>query len=159
MNKKEADRLAVVFQQYSDSSNKTEQGKLYIHALSSKIDAIDNQLREGGISELELARLLVERIESSYHLYNKEKIHKEYEKRLAQYKPEYERLVQECEENYDNVLKEAEKIIKYYPSLLYGMMQYKNPENDMKFKTEYYLFLKHHVNEHKKNKPKMKVLK
>ena len=159
MIKKEADRLANVFQQYTDASAKTEQGDLYINALLMEIKAIDGALEAGECSQLELARLLVARIETSYKLYNKDKVYQEYVKRLAEYKPEYERLIIECEECYDDIYKQAEMIVKFYPSLLYGMMQYKNPENDMKYKTEYYLFLKHHVDEHGKNKSKMKVVK
>lgn len=130
--------------------------------IDSVMDAIDKRIKRGYIKEsfrilflpvnkrvylddYDKARLLLEKKRAGLDLFEKKRYFEMWLERKKQYEEKFAEIEKECNLNYDRVYEMAKEVCKYNMRLKSVFDAYKNENNDIKIKVEFYLYIKQEV--------------
>lgn len=158
-------QTAKLLEQKAEIDAKIKYFKGVLKATGSLINAIDNRIKRYSDSisdstpekcsmfdEYDIAKLELEKLEVESKLYFQTNYYQDWLQRKKEYDVKYAEVLKDCELNYDSILKGCMEIRKTNPILNDTMNRYEASEkkDDIKIKSEYYLYLKQNVQNHVK---------
>lgn len=97
------------------------------------------------LDEYDKSKLILEKKRAELDLWEKKRYFDMWLQRSKDYDKKFAELKAECEANYDSIYAQAEEARKTNLRLNDVMSAYKNENNDIKIKVEYYLYLRQEV--------------
>jgi hypothetical protein len=97
------------------------------------------------LDEYDIAKLEIEKLEAESKLFHQQQYFENWLSRSRDYEVKYAEITKDCEANYDTIFSEACAIKHLNPRLSQVMDAYDNKDNNLKTKTEYFLYLKQEV--------------
>jgi hypothetical protein len=104
-----------------------------------------NVVKRVMLDEYDKSKLVLEKKRAELDLFEKKRYYEMWLGRSQDYDKKFEQLRMECEANYDTVHSYAEQVREYNLRLADAMGKYSNPNNDIRVKVEYYLYIKQEV--------------
>lgn len=170
----EREEIIAILEQKPEIDKKLAYYKESLLAIDGVMKAIDERVERGYtteqftllfipiikrvmLDEYDKSRLILEKKRAELDLFEKKRYFEMWLDRSKKYDEKFEYLKKECEENYDAIFEQAKEVSKSNIRLANTMEAYKNEENDMKIKVEFYLYIKQEVENnmrHNKNRPK-----
>ncbi len=155
-------QLAELLKQKPEIDQKIKYFKEVLRSTDALIKGIDNRIEVGFtlenfrfmgmdvkkrvmLDDYAIARLSLEKYEAENKLFTQQNYFESWLQRSAEYEKKYAEIVADCEANWDLIMEEANQYRKQNFRLNGVMEAYKNPDNDQKLKTEYYLYCKQEV--------------
>lgn len=158
----ETKETSLLLEQKPEIDNKTSFYKESLLALDGVMKAIDKRIETGytiekfkflGIAivkrvildDYDKSKLILEKKRAELDLFEKKRYFEHWMERSVAYDKKFAQLKMECEANFDNIINYAEQARNYNIRLNDVMNAYKNDNDDIKIKVEYYLYLKQEV--------------
>lgn len=102
----------------------------------------------------EITKLEIERVETEAQLDAQKNYFEMWLTRSAEYEKKFDEVSRDCNNNWDSIMIMAEEVKKTNFRLSQVMEKYSNPDNDVKMKVEYYLYVKKEVENNLESKQK-----
>lgn len=160
--KEEREEIISILEQKPEIDKKVSYYKETILGIDGVISAINERIARGytteklkflGISiekkvqldSYDKSKLILEKKRAELDLWEKKRYFEMWLQRSKDYEKKFAELKAECEEKYDSIYAQAEEARKTNLRLNDVMSAYKNENNDVKIKVEFYLYLRQEV--------------
>lgn len=131
-------------------------------SLDSIINAIGDRVKRGYTTEsfrflglpitkkihldsYDLGKLVLERQRAEFDLFQKKRYFEMWMDRRKEYDAKFAELKADCDSRYDEIYSQAQEVMKTNLRLSDVMNSYKNENNDIKIKVEFFLYIKQEV--------------
>jgi len=156
------EEIIKILEQKPEIDKKIKYYKETLLGIDGVMKAIDERISRGytietfkflGISvtkrvmldEYDKSKLILEKKRAELDLFEKKRYFEMWLDRSKEYDKKFKELEAECNENYERIYSLAEEARKTNLRLNDVMSAYKNDNNDIKIKVEYYLYLRQEV--------------
>lgn len=162
MTPEEREEIVKILEQKPEIDSRVTFYKESLLAIDKIMEAIDERIERGYTTETfrllgfpvtkkihldsyDIGKLSLEKKSAEASLFEKKRYFEMWMDRRKEYDAKFAELKADCDRRFDEIYSQAQEVMKTNPRLSDVMNSYKNENNDIKIKVEFFLYIKQEV--------------